>query len=242
MDQQIFTYVLLAALAMALLVAAFTDLKSRTIGNKLNLAIAAGAPLFWWTTGLDLWPGVAIQFGIAGVTFAVCALFFAIRQMGGGDVKLLTALALWFPPTNFLGLVLIMAMLGWVLTLVMGIWGVARSNVVGAKPVRDTALLIACTLIAANFASAVLGGPEAGHPPASHRFARFEPERPQSFWRWCRSRFSPWSHWHRFASSAVTTIPHAFPTASPSRWPVCGSSAVVSFQELRLLRRAETRF
>ena len=164
MDQQIFTYVLLAALAMALLVAAFTDLKSRTIGNKLNLAIAAGAPLFWWATGLDLWPGVAIQLGIAAATFAVTALFFAIRQMGGGDVKLLTALALWFPPTNFLALVLIMAMLGWVLTLAMGIWGVARSNVVGAKPVRDTALLVACTLVAANFASAVLGGPKLALP------------------------------------------------------------------------------
>lgn len=165
MDQQIFTYVLLGALAMALLVAAFTDLKSRTIGNKLNLAIAAGAPLFWWASGLDLWPGVAIQLGIAAATFAVCCLFFAIRQMGGGDVKLLTALALWFPPTNFLGLILIMAMLGWVLTLVMGIWGVAHSRIVGAKPVRDTALLIACTLIAANFASAVLGGPKLMIPP-----------------------------------------------------------------------------
>lgn len=165
MDHQIFTYVLLGALAMALLVAAFTDLKSRTIGNRLNLAIAAGAPLFWWASGLDLWPGVAIQLGIAAATFAVCCLFFAIRQMGGGDVKLLTALALWFPPTNFLGLVLIMAMLGWVLTLVMGIWGVAHSKIVGAKPVRDTALLVACTLIAANFASAVLGGPKLAIPP-----------------------------------------------------------------------------
>lgn len=164
MDQEIFTYVLLGALAIALLVAAFTDLKSRTIGNKLNIAIAAGAPLFWWASGLTLWPGVAIQIGIAAITFAVCCAFFAIRQMGGGDVKLLTALALWFPPTSFLGLVLIMAMVGWVLTLAMGIWGVARSNVLGAKPVRDTFMLVACTLIAANFASAVLGGPKLAIP------------------------------------------------------------------------------
>ena len=166
MDQQIVTYVLLGALAMALLVAAFTDLKSRTIGNKLNLAIAAGAPLFWWATGLDLWPGVGIQLGIAAATFAICALFFAIRQMGGGDVKLLTALALWFPPTNFVVLVIIMAMAGWVLTLAMGMWGVAHSRVVGGKPVRDTVLLGAFTLVAANFASAVLGGPKLAIPSA----------------------------------------------------------------------------
>ena len=164
MDQEIFTYVLLGALAIALLVAAFTDLKSRTIGNKLNLAIAAGAPLFWWASGISLWPGVAIQLGIAAATFAVCCAFFAIRQMGGGDVKLLTALALWFPPTNFIGLVLIMAMVGWVLTLAMGIWGVARSDVMGTRPVRDTVVLGACTLIAANFASSVLGGPKLAIP------------------------------------------------------------------------------
>ena len=159
MTHEIFTYVLLAALAIALVYAAATDLKSRTIGNKLNLAIAAGAPLFWWASGLSLWPGVAVQFGIALATFAVCCLFFALRQMGGGDVKLLTALALWMPPGNFLSLIVITAMLGWVLTLVMGAWAVANSKLVGGRPMRDTGLLIAFTLVAANFASAVLGGP-----------------------------------------------------------------------------------
>ena len=159
MTQQHFTYVLLAGLAIALLVAAATDLKSRTIGNKLNLAIAAGAPLFWWASGMSLWPGVAAQIGVAAACFAVCCVFFALRQMGGGDVKLLTALALWMPPTNFLNLIVITAMLGWVLTLVMGAWMVAHSKVVGTRPVRDTGLLIAFTLVASNFASAALGGP-----------------------------------------------------------------------------------
>ena len=41
-------YGLLIALAIALLIAAFTDLRSRTIHNKLNIVIAAGAPVFWW--------------------------------------------------------------------------------------------------------------------------------------------------------------------------------------------------
>ncbi|MAW90708.1 MAG: potassium:proton antiporter [Altererythrobacter sp.] len=166
MDHVIFTYVLLGALAMALIVAAFTDLKSRIISNKLNIAIAAGAPFFWWATGLELWPGAALQLGLAAITFAICALFFAIGQMGGGDLKLLTVLALWFPPTQFVSLVLIMAMVGWVLTLVMGIWGVSRSNIVGARPVRDTAILIGCTLIAALFASSILGGPKLSLPLA----------------------------------------------------------------------------
>ena len=164
MTQQYSAYVLLAALAIALLVAAATDLKSRTIGNKLNLAIAAGAPLYWWASGVSLWPGVAMQLGVAAACFAVCCVFFALRQMGGGDVKLLTALALWMPPSNFLNLIVITAMLGWVLTLVMGAWVVAHSKVVGAKPLRDTGLLIAFTLVATNFASAVLGGPRLSLP------------------------------------------------------------------------------
>ena len=119
-------YGLLAALAIALLVAAFTDLRHRHIGNWLNGGIALGAPLFWWASGLSLWPGVALQFGVAFVTFAVLAALFALRAMGGGDVKLLTALALWIEPTLFLRLVIIMALLGGVLTVIFGAWHVMR--------------------------------------------------------------------------------------------------------------------
>lgn len=117
---------LLGALALALLVAAFTDLRSRTIGNGLNAAIALLAPAFWWASGLELWPGVALQFGIALATFAVCAGLFALRAMGGGDVKLLTALALWITPAAFLKLIVIMAILGGVLTILFGSWHVIK--------------------------------------------------------------------------------------------------------------------
>lgn len=161
-----FTYVLLGALAIALLVAIVTDLRSRTIGNRLNAAIALAAPLFWWASGLALWPGVAIQLGVAGLTLALCCLFFAMRQMGGGDVKLLTALALWIPPAAFLDLLVVMVMVGWVLTLVMGAWQVGHSREPTPTPRRDLGVLIACTLIAAAFASAVLGGPSLSLPAA----------------------------------------------------------------------------
>ena len=46
--------------------------------------------------------------------------------MGGGDVKLLTGLALWIVPAAFLKLVIIMALLGGVLTVVFGAWHIAR--------------------------------------------------------------------------------------------------------------------
>ena len=79
-----FRYLLQGALAIALLVAAFTDLRRRQIDNWLNGAIALTAPLFWWAAGYSLWPDVAYQIGLAIVVFAVFAALFALRWMGGG--------------------------------------------------------------------------------------------------------------------------------------------------------------
>ena len=123
-----FKYGLLAGLAIALLVAAFTDLRSRQIGNRLNAAIALGAPLFWWASGLALWPDVALQIGVALAAFAVLAGLFAIGAMGGGDVKLLSALALWIQPAWFIKLLVVMALLGGVLTIVFAAWHMMRGR------------------------------------------------------------------------------------------------------------------
>jgi len=128
-------YGLLAALAIALLVAAFTDLKSRKIANWLNGAIALGAPVFWWASGMPFLPtaegwfeptSIVVQFGMAIVTFLLLSVLFALRAMGGGDVKLLTALALWIAPTHYLQLLVMMALVGGVLTLVFGGWHIIR--------------------------------------------------------------------------------------------------------------------
>jgi len=119
-------YGLLIALAIALLIAAGTDIHRRQIDNWLNLSIALAAPLFWWASGVSLWPGVAIQVGLALATFIILAGLFALRAIGGGDVKLLAALALWIAPASFLQLIVLMALLGGVLTLVLGSWHIAR--------------------------------------------------------------------------------------------------------------------
>lgn len=125
MQGSYFSYGLLAALAIALLVAAFTDWRRRQIDNKLNAAIALGAPLFWWTAGFSL-TDIAWQLGVALLAFVILAGLFALRWMGGGDVKLLTALALWIKPLIFVQLLMIMALVGGVLTLVFGAWHIAR--------------------------------------------------------------------------------------------------------------------
>ena len=113
------SWILLGLLAAMLLAAACVDLKSRTIPNGLNLAIALLALPFWWSIGLPLWPDAAMQAGVAALVFALFVLAFALGGMGGGDVKLIGALALWLPWQGVLALLVIMSLAGGALTLAM---------------------------------------------------------------------------------------------------------------------------
>ena len=125
MQGSYFSYGLLGALAIALLVAAVTDWRRRQIDNKLNAGIALAAPLFWLAAGYGL-GDIAWQIGVAVLAFAILAGLFALGWMGGGDVKLLSALALWIEPLGFVRLLVIMALIGGVLTLAFGAWHIAR--------------------------------------------------------------------------------------------------------------------
>ena len=51
---------------------------------------------------MPLWPDAAIQLGVALVVFLLLAGAFYAGMMGGGDVKLAAALALWFSPASTL--------------------------------------------------------------------------------------------------------------------------------------------
>lgn len=119
------SYALLAALATALLFAAATDLRRREIDNWLNLAIALTAPLYWLAAGLD-WVAVLFQVVLTLLTFMAACALFAMRQMGGGDVKLLSALALWFVPGSFVQLIIIMGVLGGAASIAMAVFNMRR--------------------------------------------------------------------------------------------------------------------
>lgn len=119
MNGEPITYLLWIALAIALIIAAVTDIKSRTISNRLNLIIALGAPLMWMATGMNIWPDIVQQIGIAAIIFTIFTILFAIGAMGGGDVKLLGALALWLPWLAMLELLFVMSIAGGLLTALM---------------------------------------------------------------------------------------------------------------------------
>ena len=112
-----FTEILLALLAAILVVAAIIDVRTFTISNRLNLTVALLAPLYWLSIGLPLWPGVAIQIAAGVIVFAILAVAFFIGMMGGGDVKLAAALALWFSPASTVKFLVLMSLAGGVLTL-----------------------------------------------------------------------------------------------------------------------------
>jgi len=112
----LFTGALLAILSLLLAVAAVVDVRTFTISNRLNLAVALLAPVYWFAALLG--PGdVILQVAAAIVVFILFAGAFYAGMMGGGDVKLAAALALWFPPYATIKLLVIMSFAGGLLTL-----------------------------------------------------------------------------------------------------------------------------
>ncbi|RST30505.1 peptidase [Sphingomonas ginkgonis] len=113
-----FTDLLILALAATLLFAAVVDCRTFTISNWLNLGVALGAPVFWWAAGLPLHE-IAWQVAFAAGVFVLLALAFYAGMMGGGDVKLAAALALWFSPPATIRFLVLMSIAGGVLTLLV---------------------------------------------------------------------------------------------------------------------------
>ena len=110
---------LLCALALLLLLAGIEDARHREIANWKNGLIAGLAPVWWAANGLPLWPDIALQIGVALIVFAFFLGCFAIKQMGGGDVKLIAALALWLPLQPLIWMLVVMSLVGGGLTLIL---------------------------------------------------------------------------------------------------------------------------
>jgi prepilin peptidase CpaA len=110
---------LLGLLVLILVSAGIEDARIREISNWKNAAIALLALPWWFAMGLDPWPDMAIQLGVAVAVFALFAAAFQFGMMGGGDVKMITALALWFPFDQLVTLLIIMSLAGGAITLVM---------------------------------------------------------------------------------------------------------------------------
>ncbi|MCC6479086.1 prepilin peptidase [Sphingorhabdus sp.] len=118
MDQSFLAYALLGGLAIGLLVSIYSDIRHRLIYNLVTGSIALAAPLYWIATGTFGWPQIGIYLATGAATFLFFALFFRFGMMGGGDVKLFGAVALWFPPLVVIKFVFNASLLGALVTII----------------------------------------------------------------------------------------------------------------------------
>lgn len=104
-----------------LVAAAVSDIRRYRIPNYLVYGIAAA---FAVATAFNFaWPALAWSLAAALGMFALGCAFFALRLFGGGDVKLITAVALWTGVADLLRFALLMSAIGGVLGVV---WMIRR--------------------------------------------------------------------------------------------------------------------
>lgn len=89
----------LSLIVPVLLIAAVSDLRYLRIPNTLSIAALV---LFAGCSFLLPFNEVLARLVAAGVVFAIGFLLFAFRMMGGGDVKLLSALMLFIPSSSLI--------------------------------------------------------------------------------------------------------------------------------------------
>lgn len=97
--------------------AAFSDTRSLTIPNRYCLAIALLYPIYALQAQQTADWLAAI--GIAGAVLAVGFLLFARNLIGGGDAKLVAAVALWAGPGLFVDFLVITGIAGGALAFVL---------------------------------------------------------------------------------------------------------------------------
>ncbi|MCH8862625.1 MAG: prepilin peptidase [Proteobacteria bacterium] len=116
------TQVILFAFTGLLVIAAVGDWRRYLIPNWISLAILALYPPFVLSSNLLGSPSVAVPWlaslGVAAIVFVVLAILFAMNKLGGGDVKLISALSLWAGPGLLAGFLVITSLAGGVLALV----------------------------------------------------------------------------------------------------------------------------
>jgi prepilin peptidase CpaA len=143
MSAQGFIIALHAILAGSLILAAITDLRSRIIENWLTGGLALLAPVLWWSMGVSIWPDLAIHIAIAFGIFALFTLMFALGVMGGGDVKLIGALALWMPLLPMVRVLVLMSIFGGALTIVYWVRHKATKSLTNLEIPYGVAIAIA---------------------------------------------------------------------------------------------------
>ncbi|RUM26744.1 peptidase [Rhizobium vallis] len=106
-------------LPLCLAMAAFSDLFTMTIPNRVSLILIVSFFVLAPLSGFDL-QMVGMHLAAGAIVFTACFTLFAFNVMGGGDAKLLSATALWFGLNeSLLFLMTDVALIGGLVTLLI---------------------------------------------------------------------------------------------------------------------------
>ncbi|MBY5749507.1 peptidase [Rhizobium leguminosarum bv. viciae] len=106
-------------LPLCLAMAAFSDLFTMTIPNRISVILIASFLVLAPFSGLGL-EMIGMHLAGVAIVFSACFALFAFNVMGGGDAKLMSATALWFGLNeSLLFLMTDIAMIGGLITLLI---------------------------------------------------------------------------------------------------------------------------
>jgi len=111
-------FIALVIFPLLMAFAAFSDLFTMRISNKLVLALVAAFFALALFVGLPL-PEIGIHLACAAVVLVFAFAFFAFGWIGGGDAKLLAATTLWLGLGVMLPYLIYASLLGGALTLLL---------------------------------------------------------------------------------------------------------------------------
>ncbi len=112
-----FDYSLLLVFPAAMAFAAAMDMLTMTIPNRVSLLLLGGFLLATPLAGLSL-EAFAMHLAAGAVVLTVGFALFAAGLIGGGDVKLLAASALWLGFSHLFAYIFMVTMIGGMLALV----------------------------------------------------------------------------------------------------------------------------
>ncbi len=127
------TLVAVAVFSVALIVAAAWDIVTQEIPNLSAVAVVVAFVIVAIAESLGLW-AVVTHLLVGAAAFGVFGAFFWRGWMGGGDVKLIAACAIWFGASGVLPYLLMLAFIGGGFALLVLIARLAIPERVQLKP------------------------------------------------------------------------------------------------------------
>jgi prepilin peptidase CpaA len=119
-----------------LLAAAIQDVRKFKIANGFSIALALLFPVYAIAADISIWPHLLTGVIVFGVGFGL----FALRLLGGGDVKLISAAALWAGPQFILVFLIATTAIGGILSLFCAMMALAKSRKKKGKRANEKAI------------------------------------------------------------------------------------------------------